>query len=152
MEPRYIEFSSAADRLIPNGVNRSKIIGLAVAQAVANSLSLPTSQADSASAYYNTHVAPSVRQLVGRFNENLVFDAKVAMDNVQMFWMIRYTAAHPISRPIYSVDCCFFESIVGVNLFVPPDVREFADLNKQSILMLSSIASEIIYSMGATDA
>lgn len=144
MNPMYNSFKKDADRQVIDPSNRGKIIAAALAKALADLQHLPSSQVESPSNYFNTQVLPGIRVIISHWNENMVFDARSCVDHVRVFWMMRYTAAHPITRPIYSLERSFFECIFGVNTFVAPDTAVFLEANKQSILYLATCAAIIV--------
>lgn len=152
MKPIYFNFSKAADTAITDSTKRTKILAVALAVAASNLASLPTSQVDSPSNHFNMQVLSQVREAVAEFNENIVFDCKATLDYVRIFWMLRYTAAHPLTRPIYSLNFNFFESVMGVGTFVSPELQCFVNEHKDQILYLSTIAAEIIYQTRVQDA
>lgn len=151
MNPMYTSFKQAADRHILDQTVRGKIIAAALAKAVSDLQPLPTSQVDSPSSYFNTQILPAIRPTISFWNENMVFDARTCVDHVRAFWLMRYTAAHPISRPIYSLNRTFFESIIGLDTFVATDTNDFFNTHKQAILFLSTCAAEVVNKQQSVD-
>jgi hypothetical protein len=144
MQLKYIPFSQKVDSVVTNSVIRASIIAASLALATANMLHLPTTSVEDASSHFNFQVLPGVNQLVSEWNENMVFDARACIDQIKSLWMVRYTAAFPNSRPIYSFDLGFFETMFGVNTFISAEHRKFLDDNKNDILTIAIAASEII--------
>ena len=143
MKPIYQSFNKNTDMMVGNPVNRARIIAAALAKAMCDLCPLPTSPVEGPSSYFNLQVLPALRPTVSDWNENMVFDARSCVDLIRAFWLLRYTAAHPISRPVYALDKSFFESIMGVGTFIASDTAVFFEENKQAILFLSTCAAEI---------
>lgn len=151
MNPMFNNFSKVADSVVTDSTKRSRIIAVAIAVAISNLAVLPTSQVSAPSNHFNMQVLPCVNALVSQFNENLIFDCKAVVEHVRSFWMLRYTATHPSSRPIYSLNMTFFEAMQGVGTFVSPELYQFTSEFRDQILYLSTVAAEIVYSMEQTN-
>jgi hypothetical protein len=151
MNPMFNSFKKNADVMITDQTQRSKIISAALAKAVSDLQTLPTSQVESPSSYFNLQILPNIRTIISVWNENMVFDPRACVDHVRAFWLLRYTAVHPVSSPIYSLDRSFFECVFGVNTFVASDTNEFFNTHKQAILFLSICAAEIINKQQSVD-
>ena len=147
MKSIYMNFAQQADQTIIDAGSRSKIIAMAVAVALSNANHIPSSEVGNVNEYFNTQVLPKIRMMIGEFNENVVFDAAGAVEYTKTFWMLRYTAAHPVSSPIYNYDCSFFEAMMGVGTFVSSDTNVFCEKFKVAILALSTSAAIIFAEM-----
>jgi len=148
MNSKYLGFNNAVNQLTTDSIQRSKIVAVAVAYAVATMAALPSSPVDSASNQFSMSVLPEARNIISDFNENMVFDCRESVDAVRSFWLMRYTAAHPLSTPLFSVERSFFENIIGVETFVSPDFYEFVNKYKTEILRLYIVAAGIIADRG----
>ena len=148
MNSTYLGFNNAVNQLTSDSIQRSKIVAAAIAYAIATLAALPSSPVDSASNHFNMTVLPEARNIISDFNENLVFDCRDAVDQVRAFWMMRYTATHPLRTPIFSVERTFFENIIGVETFASPDFYEFVNKHKVDILSLYVVAAGIIVDRG----
>lgn len=144
MKPQFLSFNSTADQVITDATVRSAILAAGIALAVANSASLPSSQANGATNYFNLQVKADTNHLLSHFNENVVFDIRAAVDHVQTYWMIRYTAAYPSRRVVYSDACGFFDCLNGVNLHVSEEKAAFLNTHKRAILLIAAAAAEVI--------
>jgi hypothetical protein len=151
MKPIYTDFVSQADVQILDATKRAAIIGAAVATAVANSLPLPTTEVDNVASFYAMNEQASVARQVAEFNENLVFDMPACLQLVRSLWCVRYTAAHPSKKPVFTGACGFFESLFGVGLHVDEATTCFLNEHKSQILILSVAACEVLCAMGSGD-
>jgi len=62
-----------------------------------------------------------------------------------MFWLVRYTAAYPMSRPMYSANFDFFDTVFGVSALITPEFHAFLDgTAKPAILALAPVAMNLI--------
>lgn len=147
MKPEFLAFNTVCDNAIIDKMQCSRIIALGVAVALANSAPVPTSQVENPASHYVSNVLASVRTQLSCINENVVFDCKAALEQVRSLWLLRYTAAHPTSRPIYSTSGSFFENLIGVGSFVAPELVEFANTHKQSVLLVAMAAGELLEKM-----
>ena len=149
MNAIYIDFNTRADVLIKDNMARSKIIATAIALALSNLAAIPTSQVDSPAGHFLLQVSPQVRQIASAFGENMVIDARAVVEQTRQFWMLRYTAAHPISRPMYSLEYGFFDCVSGVGTHISPELHSFVNQFKIEILFLSTAAAEIAATLGS---
>lgn len=147
MNAMFSSFNRGADLSVKDSFQRSKIIAAALALAISNLACVPSTEVESAAAHFNTNVMPEVNRMVSLWNENMVFDYRACIEQTRSFWMLRYTAAHPISRPVYSLDTNFFESAMGVGTFVSAEMQKFLNENKTTILYLGTIAAEVVHSI-----
>lgn len=148
MKQEFIPFNQSADLNVTDTTQRGKIIALAVAHALANLAALPSSAVESPASHFNLQVAPEARSMISLWNENAVFDAKACLEYMRSFWMLRYAAVHPITRPLYSAEnCSFFEATMGVGMYVPTELQPYLNQYKNQILFLSTSAAEVIFAM-----
>lgn len=146
MNPIYSNFDKNASGYVEAG-SRAKVIALALALALSQIAIVPSSEVDNPSAHFNMQVMPAANDVMSNFNENMVFDCRAAIDYFRMFWLIRYTAAHPFASPDYSAMSGFFECLFGVERFVPQELHDFMHKYKDKIFMLAQDARIIILQM-----
>ncbi|MNU19703.1 hypothetical protein D3C71_79360 [compost metagenome] len=144
MKVQYLPLIQAADLHITDAGARSRIIAAAVASAIANSLALPTTEVENVSSHYAQTLQIPVSRQVAEFNENVVFDLPYAVNLVRALWLIRYTAAHPSSKPIFGGECSFFETFIGVSLYVDAETCCFLTEHKKAICVLAMGACDIL--------
>jgi hypothetical protein len=144
MNPKYLSFNSLADSQIQDQNLRGQIIAAAIGLALATVSPLPSSEVDSPASHFNLQVMMQASQVVSQFNENLVFDPKLALEYGREFWLVRYTALYPNSRPIYATEGNFFEVAFGASAHIAPDRCKFLCEQKIAVLTLTSAAINII--------
>jgi hypothetical protein len=144
MNFKYITFSALADKQILNINDKAAIITASVAFAISNQLQLPTSEVEDYASHFNLQLQPTIYPLVSEWNENVIMDAKVCIEQIRMFWTIRYLAAHPEARPMYSFKGDFFETAFSVNTFVSDELMTLLNCNKEQIITLSTVAKEVM--------
>ena len=140
MRIKYMPFVEQATKLVSDSFLITDVITAALAFATANVSQMPTSSVDSPAEYFNTVVKPSLNGILGEWNEETVFNVRESIEQCRMFWMLRYTAAYPTQRPIYSYDLGFFETMFGVSTVVPAELQAFLHDNKFAVLALASKA------------
>lgn len=133
-----------ADVMISDSTQRAGTIVAALALAISNLAQLPSSEVDNPASYFNLQLLPNINKIISEWNENMVIDAKACVEQTRIFWQLRYTAAYPMSRPIYSFDYGFFDTVFGVNTLVSSELKDFLNDNKNQVLALSIVAAEII--------
>jgi hypothetical protein len=144
MNQKFIPFINQANIAILDHTRKAQAITSAVALAVANMQHMPTSQVDNPLSYFNLQIQPNITSVISEWNENVVLDARECMNQTRMFWLLRYTAAYPTSRPMYSADHDFFDTVFGVSALVSSDLHKFLDgPNKGAILSLAIIAMNL---------
>ncbi|WP_144106609.1 hypothetical protein [Paraburkholderia sp. BCC1886] len=144
MRTQFLGFYSACDRAIQALDCRGRIIGTAVALAAARLASLPSSEVDAPGNHYNLTVLSQVNELLGQFNEQVVFDVRCALTAAREFWMLRYEAAHPCRRPLTDLDKGFYDNIAGVPKWVSEDNHCFNNEHKLEILPLAQLAYDLL--------
>jgi hypothetical protein len=143
----FTEFSRTVDSTIRDSSLRSKILAAAIGQGASYLSAIPSTEVESPANHFNSIILPEVRTTISLFNENTVFDCKAAVEFARAFWMIRYTAAHPTSRPCYTLSYSFFDSVSSVEVFVSPEQYNFLNENKEEILILASSAMDAIIAL-----
>lgn len=96
MNPSYLELNAQILKVIKSPVDQGRIVAAAVAMAVSAKASLPSSPVASLAEYYGSQVLPAAMDTISGFGEGVVFATKTALENVQLFWKMRYYAAHPV--------------------------------------------------------
>lgn len=152
MKPHYIAFNAAADTAIGDSLLRSRILAAGLALAMANTAELPSSMVENPSLHFSSHVQTAANGTLSAMNEALVFDCKAACEQLRGFWLLRYTAAHPVSRPVYTLGGNFFESICGAGSFLAPEVLDFINANHHAILMVAMAAAQLLEAIKAENA
>ena len=145
MNPKFTEFNNLSNVVIADANMRVAILVSALALAISNTSHLPTSLVDNPTAYFNMQIMPTVCSVVSEWNEEIILDTKMCIEQARMFWLVRYTAAYPMSRPMYSANFDFFDTITGVAALIPPELQSFLDGSaKSAILTLTRSAADLI--------
>lgn len=152
MKPEYISLMQEVDLYVKDPMERAKILGIAISAALANSSDMPSTEVEDPSTYFINQVSTTIRSLVSDLNENVVFDLKQVMENVRVFWMLRYHALYPYVKNVFFSTHTFFENLYGAGATIPPDLYEYANCNKEAISKLMPTVNSIVYSLGETDA
>lgn len=153
MDIKYLEFAKSADRLVKDASNRGRVIGVAVAVALASKLSLPSLSLDvEPSNYFNTHVALTAGDDISRFNEEVIFDTRYCREALRAFWLLRYSAAFPGAQFNTPPTLGFVDSVVGATLYLAPEMHAFCNEHKEVIFMLTAEALRILGATGSHDA
>jgi len=152
MKVTYLPFFEAANMHVKDASARSRILAAAVAVAISNSLPLPSTEVENVSSEYGHTLSASVARTAAAFNENVVFDLPYALELARALWFVRYTAAHPCSKPIYGSGCGFFETYIGVHLYVSDAVCEFLNEHRAPICILAGVACDVLKANGGYEA
>ena len=144
MKPQYFEFTQTADSVIRDGTVRSRILAAAIAFAFARSALLPSSPVEVPAAHFNSQVKQQLSQALSEFNENVVFDLRSSVELLQVFWLMRYTAAHPGQIISAVSECSFFDAFTGAHLLVSSADCEFLNTYKKEILLMAAAACKVI--------
>jgi len=145
MNPKFNEFNNVSNLVIRDASERVAITVAAVALAIAMKAHLPTSLVDNPTAYFNMQIMPSVNSIISEWNEEMILDTNNTIEQCKMFWLVRYTAAYPMSRPMYSANFDFFDTVFGVSALITPEFHAFLDgTAKPAILALAPVAMNLI--------
>lgn len=129
--------------VLPTG-GKVCVLAASIALAVSSSMSLPTTEVENPSEHYLTQVQEGARGLICQFNENLVFDLQAALTYARQFWLLRYTAAHPLQQPVYALQYGFFDTLCGVGLHVPAELHDGLNEHKAKVFTLASAARAVV--------
>jgi hypothetical protein len=144
MNTLFIPFTQAAATVIKAPNDRSKIIAVAVAYAISRCLPMPTTEHGDPTTYFTSNLLQSTRDTVSLFNEEILFDTRIACDMARSFWMMRHAAAFPDQTPMYNTTYGFFDSVVSVANFFSPEMHCFANQYKEEIFALANVAWSLI--------
>lgn len=143
MKPTFLTFNAVVNANVHDSMMRARIVAAAVGLALCNAAPLPTSAVDNPASFFVSTVQPSANNALSQLNENVIFDCKTACEFFRSFWLMRYAVAHPLSRPLYAINDCFFDSICGVGNFVSPQSQEFLNKYGKEVLIVAMAASEV---------
>jgi len=145
MNNKYLPFHESANVLIRDSAMHVRAVTAAVALAASSLAHLPSTEVDNPTSYFNMQIIPTITAVLSEWNENMILDIRATIDQVRMFWLVRYTAAYPLSRPMYSANYDFFDTVIGVSAFISKDFMAFLDgENKQAILSLTESAVNLM--------
>jgi hypothetical protein len=133
MKTAYLHFSDLKYNSISNSRDRSRVLAIAAGMAAARSVSIPSAPVENVQQYYNLSVMPIAQMLVEETNENLVMDFEEGMNYALMFWRLRYVAAHPNAQLDRNTPYGFFDTLLGVNLYIDKDTHTFVNEYKMEI-------------------
>lgn len=149
MLAHYTEFNQAANRVVTDAFNRTRILSAAIGAAAAALGMLPTAAVDSPAEYFQTSVLPALSNQLSVLNEKLVFDIHQTVEFTRMFWRLRYSAAHPGLRPLFGEDSTFVENLVGATFSLPEESRKFLNEHQRAILSMANHALSLISKLTA---
>lgn len=148
MKTQFLSFSAALDRLPVKPQDRSCVINVAIATALAAAAPLPTSAVENPQLFFSQTVEQDLLRQLDGFNESLVLDVNATIEAMRAIWLVRYNAAHPFTLPTYAAGgCSFFESLFGVQTYLSPLDCEVYNRNAAAILHLAGVASGIVQSL-----
>lgn len=132
MKKLYVPYVNAVNKMSAPVFDRRRIIALAIGQAVACNMQLPSGVVSSAGEYYDASVRPQVLSLISAFNEESVLDARACADFTRRFFLMRYDAfAKCPRRDRPQLD--FFYAFFGVTNFFSIEDLTFINDNKDAI-------------------
>lgn len=146
MNLNLLPFMNTMQLLRTDVVTRQKIAAVAIGYASACNCALPSGEVQSASDYYNSNVANTVRRVVSYFNEGVLFDVSMAQEFARNFWLMRYEAVHRCPR-MDQIQGNFFCSVFGVAKFFSDENRQFCDQNATDINFVYQSACAIVNQM-----
>jgi hypothetical protein len=129
MKTAYLHFTEAK-------YNSVRILAIAAGMAAAWAVSIPSAPVENLQQYYNLSTLPLVQTLIEETNENLVMDFEEGLEAALMFWRLRYIAAHPNAPLDRETPYGFFDTVLGVNLYVDKDTHSFVNEYKREIFEL----------------
>ena len=137
MKLNYLAVNTLAQTQAPDGLDRPCVLAGAAALMVSRCVALPTSEVDDMESYYSDTALPQVKAMLSELNDALVMDVAKALEWTRMFWMIRYVAVNPESKPNLNPIYGFFDTIVGTGNFVDQESHSFLNKYKVAILILA---------------
>ena len=146
MNLKYTELMRTLNALPVDITARSKVMAAGVALAVASTLPLPSSAVISPDEFFNLQVSGLVNAPLSDINENCILDMKQAVEFTRQFWMLRYAMVFPGSQYTFAENSPygFFDTILGVNLYVGPAGHEFMNLNKDAIYKVTRTTLQLM--------
>jgi hypothetical protein len=91
--------------------------------------------------HYNFTVLPEVQRYIGEFNEEVVFDVRLALGCAREFWMLRYHAAHVEAFTLVDPAAGFYDNLIGVATYVDKDSCCF---NNQHLVAIYALAGQAL--------
>ncbi len=152
MKAIYTPFLRAADATVKDASVRSRVLAAAVAVAVANGLALPTSAVDNVAAHFAANEQMGVARKIADVNESVVFDLAFSVELARSLWLVRYNAAHPVAKPIFSGPASFFEVFSGADRHIDETTCCFLTEHKQAIFTLANELCAILCANKGDDA
>ena len=118
--------------------NRQMVMSLALATVLAKLLPVPTMPVEGVFSYYRDNNELLVRSLISKFNEVFLINIQDVSSFTYALWSLRYTALHPLA--ILAPNSCstFFETLMGVNVFVDEKTYKVAIQNQVAVLSLTN--------------
>jgi hypothetical protein len=147
MKAEFVPFLSATNTQIRELEVRSRIIATAVALAVSRVVSLPSAAVEAPGTHYNFTVLSEVQRYIGEFNEEVVFDVRLALAAAREFWMLRYQAAHVETFAMIVPAAGFYDNLIGVPTYVDKDSCCFNNQHLVAIFALAGQALALIRQM-----
>lgn len=151
MNPKYINLSNEVNKLLLTKADKSAdILSAAIAIAIANASPLPSTPVESSASYFTLTVQPSFTNILSSLNEDFMFSIKGCISNIEAFWKVRYSAAHP-SFTFYNPENYFFDDFFKVSEFVSADLKEILTSNSEEIFLLVEKFKTVVSSVEATE-
>lgn len=145
MKTEYIAFNHALSKSGIDPVDQGDAAGIAIAQAIADVLPLPSAPVEDLEEFYRNSQFETARQYINAFNENVTVSADEVVQNVRAFWCLRYNMTFPSINPIrLAGDYGYFDTIMGVGLYVADKTHKLANEYKSDVLQLYAAARYII--------
>lgn len=103
--------------------DRSYLLSVAFARAIAYRLSIPTSAVENPYAYFTETHRAAVDMLLGELNERVVLDMDATLDLVSRIWTFRYRMVYDARNPALRQ---FLDALIKVgSREIPPKVSEW---------------------------
>jgi hypothetical protein len=133
MNINSISFNKRACEVIPDVRIRSRAMASAIAAAITQVLPIPSSEMEDPASYYTGQIFEQARMYISTLNESVVFDVHCCADLTRKLWMMRYFAAYPRMEALIAGQYGFFDTLMGVGIFVDEGSYYFLNENKQAI-------------------
>lgn len=150
MSIKYISFTNKVSALVTESSHRRKVVAAVIAQVLAECAPLPSSAVTDLDNYYLMNVRSFIYDLMGPLNEKLNFDLTMAQEFTRQNWKIRYNCLFPIDpvRRKFNSQYGYFDTIMGVGVFVTEEHHQFVNQYKTEILDLYCDLCAIINDKG----
>lgn len=146
---RYIEVSKHILNLqLPSSV-RSRIINLALAQAITTKLSLPSSEVTSPEEYYFRTFYDQVRSLVNDVNEEIPLLISEVFEQARKLYLYRYRVAFPSSVNESTMKFDYFCSLSEVDVFFSQEEFDFLCEHRVNIFAVALMFRTIFNKMAS---
>ena len=147
MNYNFTSFSSEVSRLVSDPQDIRKVTTAVCAQYVAEQLPMPPGAVESVENFYTMNVQGRVMELLNPLNEQLTIDAKLALEYIRTYWMIRYTVMNPghPSRRRLAPDHGFFDNMIGVGIYANEDHICFVNQYRKEIFALLALLYDICH-------
>jgi len=144
MNINSIDFSRQANEVASDCRTRGRIVASAIALAVSQALPIPSFEVEDISAHYNTQVFEHARRYLNEINESVVFNTPDAAALTRQLWLMRYSAAFPRFEVLCAGQYGFFDTLMGVGVFVDEGSHCFLNDNKQAVFTLAHAARTMV--------
>lgn len=145
MNVDYIAFNNTLASCGVDPVDQRCVASYAIAQAIANCLPLPSSPVENVENYYLMSLKTDASFKLGEFNEAVILDGQEAIEAIRSFWMLRYATLYPNAVANRLVgQYGYFDTMMGVGLFVSDDIHKFVNCYKTQIFCLFQQACVIL--------
>lgn len=143
MNPTFSAFNKRINDQVTDIYARPHVVAATVALAISRLLPIPSAPVEDYSNFYTTQALPTARTLVDQFNSGVIIDCKQVLELTRQFWNLRYNAAHPLILGFATTKYGFFDTIIGVGLFVSEEAHCMLNEHKDKILLLAGEVANV---------
>ena len=140
---RYIKVANYINSLQLPGATRQRIINCAIAQAISNTLSFPTSEVSSPNEYFFKTHYDAMRALVSDINEEIPLLMSEIFEQVSKLFLFRYNVAFPKRYPETDLSLDYFCSLSEVDRYFSQEEFEFLRDNRQHIFHIARVMLQV---------
>lgn len=142
MKKVFLPYAQHAANLNIPVSDRSRLLAISVALAIACRIPVPSEDLESPAEHYTYNIAPTALRIVSEFNEATILDLRYAEQIGRMFWLQRYDVLHKC--PILVGQNDFFQELFGVPSFFSETEVSFINSYRAQIALLYSLVCPVV--------
>lgn len=143
---KYFELNRTIQSLLPiPGQHRNRLVSAALAEAISQQLTIPSTRVDNVMEFYELNLRRSVADVVSDINESVLMDASETMRMVELLYRFRYGCVYPVLYQGTESALDYFCTRAGVNRYFAPEEFAWLTDNKNDLLQLAAVFSLAIY-------
>lgn len=129
----------------------NELISIGVAKALANQLSIPSTQVSNPSDYFLQTNYALVRQAVSLINELCVLDLNRVQELTKLFWTVRYNIVYPRRKIFVSNQNSAESFFFGYGSLVPKNDAETIRQNVPILVNIFNGVAQAIFEVSETE-